>query len=112
MSLIEKVSAAPTSSNQADNLGGLFSISTSVPSGFSSVESTVNTLLGWFLWIAGILAFVYLVYAGIMYITANGNDEQAKKGQKGIINAVIGIIVIALAYTIIKIALNFTGTSS
>lgn len=70
---------------------------------FTSVGGLVTTIIAWILWIAGILAFVYLVYSGILYVTAGGNPDQAKKGQQGIINAVIGIIIITLAYTILTI---------
>lgn len=108
MSLIERVFAAPDAV-KTEGIGGIFSIGTGQADGFTTIEGAVGTVLGWFLWLAGILAFAYLVYAGILYITANGNDEQAKKGQKGIINAVIGIIVIALAYTIINVVLNLVG---
>lgn len=52
--------------------------------------------------IAGILAVVYLVYMGILYITAGGDDEKAGLAKKGIVNAVIGIIVIVLAYALAK----------
>jgi len=52
--------------------------------------------------VAGIMAFVYLVYSGILYITAAGNEENAKKGQQGIINAVIGIVVIVAAWLIVS----------
>lgn len=58
---------------------------------------TVATIVGV---IAGALAFIYLLYSGILYITANGNPDQAKKAQSGIINAIIGIVIIVLAYAI------------
>ncbi len=61
-------------------------------------EKVVNVIL----LIAGIAAVIYLIYSGILYITAAGNPDSAKKGQQGIINAVIGIIVILLAYVIIN----------
>ena len=50
--------------------------------------------------IAAALAVIYLIYSGILYITAAGNPDAAKKGQQGILNAIIGIVVIAAAYFI------------
>ncbi len=70
-------------------------------------EKVVNVIL----LIAGIAAVIYLIYSGILYITAAGNPDSAKKGQQGIINAVIGIIVILLAYVIINAITKTTGTS-
>lgn len=69
----------------------------------------VTTVIGWVIFVAGVLAFFYLVYSGILYVTAAGNPEQAKKGQQGLINAVIGIIVIVLAYVILTAV---AGTAS
>ena len=79
---------------------------------FSSIGGLVTTIISWFLWIAGILAFVYLVYSGILYISAAGNPDQAKKGQQGIINAVIGIIIITLAYTVLLIVQKAATTAT
>ena len=38
-------------------------------------------VLDWLIWFAGVI-FIYLVIAGIQYMTAGG-AEQAKKGQQG-----------------------------
>lgn len=51
--------------------------------------------------VAGIIAFFYLVYSGILYLTAAGNPDAAKKGQQGLINAIIGIVIIVAAWAII-----------
>ena len=78
-----------------------------------SIGALVSTAVGWISLVVGILAFIYLIYSGILYITAAGNPDQAKKGQQGIINAVIGIIIVVLAYTIITVVKNAaTGTLS
>lgn len=79
---------------------------------WNSVGELVTTVIEWILWIAGVLAFVYLVYSGILYISAAGNPDQAKKGQQGIINAVIGIIIITLAFTILKVVQNAANTGN
>ncbi len=52
--------------------------------------------------LAGILAFIYLVYIGILYITSGNNPDQAKKAQVALINVIIGIIIIVLSYLIVR----------
>ena len=69
----------------------------------NSIVSTVANIIGI---VAGALAFIYLLYSGVMYITANGNPDQAKKAQTGIINAVIGMVIIILAYLIFSAVKN------
>lgn len=72
------------------------------------VETTfvgvLETILNWILIIAGFLAVIYLVWAGIQYISGAGGGADAAKKQ--IINAVIGIIVIVLAYAIVRAAIT------
>ncbi|MCX6812421.1 MAG: hypothetical protein NTW79_02265 [Candidatus Berkelbacteria bacterium] len=62
--------------------------------------------------IAAGLAVIYLIYSGILYITAAGNPDAAKKGQQGVINAVIGIVIIVAAYFIINVAINLARSAS
>lgn len=65
-----------------------------------------NLVISWMLFIAGFLAVVYLVYAGILYITAGGDPAKAEKARTGIINAIIGIIIIVLAFVIERTVMN------
>lgn len=59
--------------------------------------------------IAGVIAVIYLIYSGILYLTAAGNPESAKKGQQGVVNAIIGIIIIVLAYVIVNAVAGTAG---
>jgi len=70
----------------------------------------VGEVISIILMLAGALAIIYLIYSGIIYITAAGNPDNAKKGQQGVINAIIGIVIIALAYFIAGAALNLGQT--
>ena len=52
--------------------------------------------------VAGALAFLYLVYSGILYLTAAGNPDNAKKGAQGVLNAIIGIVIVVAAWAILN----------
>lgn len=60
-----------------------------------------SQILGIILYVAGGLAVFYLIYGGIMYVTAGGDQEKATQARTAIVNAIIGIIIIALALTIV-----------
>lgn len=62
--------------------------------------------------IAGILAIFFLILAGIRYITAGNDPDAGKKARAGIYNAVIGIIVIVLAYVIIQYTAALAGAGA
>ena len=56
--------------------------------------------------IAGILAVFYLIWSGIQYITSAGSADKVKVARAGIINAVIGIVVIVVAFAVIRFAIS------
>jgi hypothetical protein len=72
-----------------------------------TIPEIVDLLLGWVSLIAGITAFTFLIVAGFQYLTAGGNADNAKKGAQGILNAVIGMIIISLSYTIFRAIANY-----
>ncbi len=43
---------------------------------------------------------IYLIVAGIQYITSGGNATKAMVARTAIINAIIGIILVILAFSI------------
>jgi hypothetical protein len=62
-----------------------------------------------FTWIAGIAAIFFLLLSGFQYITAGGDGEKAGKARAGIINAIIGIIILMAAFFIFNAARNAGG---
>lgn len=53
--------------------------------------------------LATALSVIALIIGGYQYLTAYGNEEQHKTAQKTITYAVIGLIVTATAYGLVKI---------
>ena len=102
INFLSKVAAAAETNNW-----GLSLVTTE---GKTNITDLMDVVVSWVSLIGGIMAFIYLVYSGILYLTAAGNPDAAKKGQQGIINAVIGIIIIIAAYTIVKVIANQAKT--
>lgn len=70
-------------------------------SGFdSSISSQIGTVIGIAIAISGSIFLLLAVYAGILWMTAAGNEEQAGKGQKILTAAIIGMVIIFSAYAI------------
>ena len=51
--------------------------------------------------VAGVVAFIVLIFGGIGYMTSSGDPEKAEKAKNTIIYAIIGIVVVMLAYAIV-----------
>lgn len=55
----------------------------------------------------GILLVAYIVYGGYLITLSQGNEDQVTKGKEAIKNAVIGLIIILSAYSIVRFAVRF-----
>ena len=51
--------------------------------------------------IAGVSAVIILIVSGLRYITSGGDTQKVASAKNGIIGALIGIVVIVLAQTIV-----------
>lgn len=78
----------------------------------NSLSNLVTSVIDIMLFVAGTLAIIYLIYSGILYLTAAGNADAAKKGQSGIINAIIGVVVIVLAYFLVSAVASYVSSTA
>jgi len=72
----------------------------------TDTEVVVNSLINKALLILGGVATLVVIYGGFLVLFGGQDEANIKKGKTMITYAVIGIIVIALAATIVKFALG------
>lgn len=70
---------------------------------FCTASDTILTVINYALVLSGTITVLFLIVGGFWYLTSAGNEEQAEKGKKTLINSVIGLVVIILAFTIVRI---------
>ncbi len=99
--------AAPLLANAAIGSGlssATTSLNTSVQSsslnGATSLPTIVGKGIGVVLGVLGIAFVVMVVYAGFLYLTAQGDDTNVKKAKKMMTQAVIGMVIVVSAYAI------------
>lgn len=63
-------------------------------------NSTFTGLLNATYWIAGVIAVIIIVVAGFMYVTSGGDAAKVVKAKNTIMSAVIGLVIIILAFVI------------
>ncbi|OGE85542.1 MAG: hypothetical protein A3J48_00300 [Candidatus Doudnabacteria bacterium RIFCSPHIGHO2_02_FULL_46_11] len=68
-----------------------------------TVEALVARILNIALLFVGLIALVFIVIGGYRYIMAGGNEESVGKAKQTIMNAVIGLIIVILAFAIVNI---------
>jgi hypothetical protein len=105
---------AQLNQNVPDNTGfftNLFGC-TAGATGSSNVLCILRAVLMFILSIAFIVAVIFLVIGGFRYITSQGNEEGIEKAKGTITNAIIGIVVIVLAWIILTIVLNLVQSGT
>ena len=70
------------------------------------INNVLSNVLLYILGTIGVLSVVCIVIAGIMYITAAGDEDRVEKAKKMLTYSVIGLAV-ALLSLVILIAINF-----
>jgi len=81
-----------------------------------SLQIIVARLIRTFLSVLGIIAVIIVLYGGFVWMTAGGDPDKVDKAKKILINAVIGLAIILLSWSITTFVLNSlidaTGGSS
>lgn len=98
----------PNSPNCAQE--GLNAIGSAFPGGVKqnySIRDIARTVIEWALYLAAIIAVIFIIIGGFMYITSAGNEGQAGKGRTTLVNALIGLAIIILSYLIVQVVYNF-----
>jgi len=62
------------------------------------LQSRTGQIIGFVLSFVGVLFLILMIYAGLTWMTAGGNQEQVKKARSLMINAILGLIVVMGAY--------------
>lgn len=79
------------------------------PLGTTSVPELIGRLIRSVLGIVGALFLAMFVYGGVLWTTAGGDAKKVQNAKTTLINAVIGIMIIAFSYAIVSTILGFAG---
>jgi hypothetical protein len=70
------------------------------------LEARAGDLVGQLLGFVGIIYMILIIIAGVMWMTAGGNEEKVSKARKMILGATIGVIIVFSAYAITDFVLS------
>lgn len=106
--------ALATQSNASQALGGLVNAGNQAYGGGQAVSSpnfdgSLIHVLNFLLSFLGIIFFLLMIYAGYLWMTARGEEEQVMKAKKIIREAVTAIIIILAARLFTEFLLRSIG---
>ena len=64
------------------------------------IQTKAGQIIGTALSFVGILFLILVIYAGIMWMTAQGNEQKVTKAKDLLINSIVGLIIVFAAYAI------------
>jgi len=80
------------------------------PTDFPDLGSIVSTLLGQYVFFfAGLILLFMLIMGGFQMMTSAGDPEKVKAGQGKITTAVIGFLIVFVAYWLMQIIETVLG---
>ncbi|HCC22156.1 TPA: hypothetical protein DEP86_02000, partial [Candidatus Uhrbacteria bacterium] len=79
---------------------------TSTGLGTTDIRTIIGNIVNYFLGLLGIVAVLLILYAGFLWMTAQGNEEQVSRAKRVMTQAVIGLIIIMSAFAIAQFILR------
>lgn len=64
------------------------------------LQTKAGQVVGAVLSFVGVLFLILMIYAGILWMTSQGNEQQVSKAKGLLVNGIIGIIIVFAAYAL------------
>ena len=78
----------------------------------TNLGDLISVLIPYIFGITGFILLIMIVFSGFQMLTSAGNPKAMESGQKRLINAIIGFVIIFLAYWLVKFAGQMLGIES
>lgn len=76
------------------------------------IMDIVRNFMKWLLIIVGLLGVIAFAIAGVLYLTAAGDEDRVKSAKRAMIMAIVGIIVAMLGLVVMSAAYRFLNAES
>jgi preprotein translocase subunit SecG len=78
----------------------------------NSFAAAVGNIVQQVIAVLGVLFAIYLVYGGIVWLTAAGDESRVSQAKDTIKNAIIGLAIVMTAYAITRFVFSVLETST
>lgn len=75
----------------------------------SAISSKVIPAINYAVAFSALVAILLIVVSAYTLITSTGNPDQIAKGQKGLVAAIVGMVIVFLARAIVIFVVKFIG---
>lgn len=74
-------------------------------------QTMAGTIIGAVLSLIGVVFFILILYGGVRWMIAQGNEAEVEKAKQIIVAAVIGLVIVLAAYAITRFVGNALTSS-
>lgn len=74
-----------------------------------TLDELISTILNAAIGVAGVVAVGFLIFNGIKYMVSGGDATKTEEAQKGLANAVIGLVICLAAYLLVNFVMGLLG---
>lgn len=79
------------------------------PVGDQNLGELLNTVIEALLLFAGAVAVLFLIIGGFRYVVSAGSADQVEGAKKTILYAIVGLIIIFIAFVLVQLIQNYLG---
>lgn len=79
-----------------------FAAETAILDGNKGIPGVIQLVVDIFSILIGVVGVIGIVYVGIQYMTAGGNEEKTRKAKRRLFEIVIGLAAYAAGYLLLK----------
>lgn len=72
----------------------------------STIQGVISFALNLLSWVAGIIAVIILIISGLRFMTGAGDPQSITTARRGVIYALVGIMVVILSQSIVRFVVN------
>lgn len=77
-----------------------------------TTSAGLTNVINWVLGAGGIVAVGVIIYGAIKYLTSQGQPDKTKQASQIIAYAIIGLVIVALAFAIVNFVIGTIGDAT
>lgn len=75
-------------------------------SGPQSIGELIGNITSWVLGIAGAITVLFIILAGLRYITSHGDTKQAEAAKTTLRNAIVGLVIVVISFFLVRLVVS------
>ena len=99
-------SAATAKSTVCDGIGASSGADGCTDGSGKSINDILAMVINIFSWFVGVVAVIFVIVAGLKYITGGGDSSAVKSAKDTLLYALVGLVIVALAQVLVHFVLT------